>query len=140
MKFLIDECLTLDLVQLARGRGFGESSHVVWLGLQGCKDWELMRVVLDGDWTLVTHNAFDFRGPRAKPGSRGQYSGIDLHAGLICLGGDDSLSKSMQVSLFGQALEEVGNPGDLVNQVLEVWHETSTGQASVVRYRMPDAE
>jgi hypothetical protein len=34
MKFLIDddECLSLDLVEVARGRGFVESSHVVWMG------------------------------------------------------------------------------------------------------------
>jgi hypothetical protein len=27
MKFLIDECLSLDLVEVARGRGFVENSH-----------------------------------------------------------------------------------------------------------------
>ncbi len=29
LKFLIDECLTLDLVEVAQERGFPESSHVV---------------------------------------------------------------------------------------------------------------
>jgi len=27
MKFLMDECLSLDLVEVARGRGFVENSH-----------------------------------------------------------------------------------------------------------------
>jgi hypothetical protein len=43
LKFLIDECLTLDLVEVARQRGFPQSSHVVWMGKAGWKDWELGR-------------------------------------------------------------------------------------------------
>ncbi len=35
MKFLIDECLSPDLAEVARGRGFVESSHVVWMGKAG---------------------------------------------------------------------------------------------------------
>ena len=64
MKFLIDECLSLDLVEVARERGFVESSHVVWMGKAGWKDWELKPFILEGDWTLVTRNSVDFRGPR----------------------------------------------------------------------------
>jgi hypothetical protein len=30
MKFLVDECLSPELVKLAHERGYGESSHVVW--------------------------------------------------------------------------------------------------------------
>jgi hypothetical protein len=33
MKFLIDECLSLDLVEVARGRGFVETSKAhMWFG------------------------------------------------------------------------------------------------------------
>jgi len=39
MKFLVDECLSPELVKLAHDRGHGESSHVVWRNLQGKKDW-----------------------------------------------------------------------------------------------------
>ena len=60
MKFLIDECLSPKLVELAYANGYGESSHVVWLGRSGARDWELMRLILDGDWTLVTKNSVDF--------------------------------------------------------------------------------
>jgi len=28
---------------------------------------------LDGDWTFVTNNSIDFRGPVSKPGSTGEY-------------------------------------------------------------------
>jgi predicted nuclease of predicted toxin-antitoxin system len=71
MKFLVDECLSPELVKLAHDRGHGGSSHVVWRHLQGRKDWELKPFILDGDWTFVTRNSVDFRGPSSRPGSRG---------------------------------------------------------------------
>lgn len=48
MKFLVDECLGPELTLMVRSRGHDESSHVVWLGKGGIKDWELMRIVLAG--------------------------------------------------------------------------------------------
>ena len=60
LKFLIDECLSLDLVEVARDRGFAQSSHVVWLGKAGWKDWQLKPFILDGDWTFVTRDRIDF--------------------------------------------------------------------------------
>jgi predicted nuclease of predicted toxin-antitoxin system len=89
MKLLIDECLSPELVHMARERGHGESSHVVWIGHQGIKDWNLLKVALDGDWILETKNAYDFRGPKTAPGSGGQYRRTELHAGLICLNGPE---------------------------------------------------
>lgn len=52
VKFLIDECLSLDLVAIARDHGFVESSHVVWMGKAGSKDGELKPFILAGDWTF----------------------------------------------------------------------------------------
>ena len=60
VKFLIDECLSLDLVAVAHGCGFVESSHVVWMGKAGWKDWELKPFILDAGWTFVTRNSVDF--------------------------------------------------------------------------------
>jgi putative AlgH/UPF0301 family transcriptional regulator len=68
---------------MARERGHHEASHVVWIGKSGWKDWELKRLLLAEDWVLVTRNNEDIRGPRATPGSKGQYSDVLLHAELI---------------------------------------------------------
>lgn len=87
MKFLVDECLSHELTKLAQARGHRESSHVKWLGQRGRKDWELKPFILAGDWTFVTKNSVDFRGPADNPGSRGQYANIAIHAGLVCLNG-----------------------------------------------------
>lgn len=60
MKFLIDECLSPELATIARGKGHGETSHIVWIGLAGRKDWELKPIILQDDWTFVTKNSVDF--------------------------------------------------------------------------------
>jgi hypothetical protein len=136
MKFLIDECLSPELAQLAHGRGHGESSHVVWLKKAGWKDWSLKPFILDGDWTFVTSNAVDFRGPADRPGSRGQYADVVIHAGLVCLGGPaGGMTLDDQLALFEIALDEIGE-GDLVNQVLEVVMEED-GAVRALRYALP---
>ena len=62
MKLLIDECLSPKLAKMAQELGY-EASHVVWLGMSGYKDWSLIPVILKDDWTFVTRNSVDFRGP-----------------------------------------------------------------------------
>jgi hypothetical protein len=132
MKLLIDECLSPELAQMARSRVHGESSHVVWIGRQGIKDWKLLEVVLDGDWTLVTRNAYDFRGPPTNPGTSGQYGRAELHAGLVCLNGPEGMDLDMQRDLFVAALDEIDRDGDLVNVVLEVRLETAESDEILV--------
>jgi hypothetical protein len=116
MKFLIDECLSPDLAKRARIRGHTESSHVVWLGRSGLKDWELKPLILGGDWTFVTRNSIDFRGPVAAPGSKGQYADVAIHAGLICLNGPPGMDLFMQIEPIDQAMDELAADSDLVNQ------------------------
>ena len=93
MKFLIDECLSPELAKIAIDKEHGETSHIVWLGLGGYKDWELTPIILDGDWIFVTKNSVDFRGPRDKPGTKGQYADPDLVNQVleITLDDDDDL-------------------------------------------------
>lgn len=67
---LIDENLSPSLVSMAHERGF-HCSHVNHLGKTGQKDWELKQTIIEGDWTFVTNNSVDFRGPADKPGSAG---------------------------------------------------------------------
>jgi predicted nuclease of predicted toxin-antitoxin system len=74
-RFLIDENLSPKLVEPARERGY-EAMHVNHLGLRSEKDWDLLRAVADGDWVLVTNNAFEFRG---------RYRHIELHPGIVFL-------------------------------------------------------
>jgi hypothetical protein len=138
VKFLIDECLSLDLVAVAHGRGFMESSHVVWMGKAGWKDWELKPFILEGDWTLVTRNSVDFRGHADNPGATGQFADAPLHAGLVCINGPDGMTAEIQCELFEAVLEEIGDAQQLVNEVIEVDLESLDGEFTVHRYPMPE--
>ena len=120
MKLLIDECLSPALVKAAQDAGFGESSHVTYRGLAGTKDWKLKDIILEHDWTFVTRNSVDFRGSHASPGSKGQYAGVALHAGLICLNLPDQTTRADQIELFEVALTTLADSGDLTNEVIEV--------------------
>jgi hypothetical protein len=135
-KFLIDECLSPDLAALARERGFVESSHVTWLGKAGWKDWELKRFILEQDWTFVTRNSADFRGPFDQPGSKGQYADVPIHAGLICINGPDAMCAADEAALFGIVLDELG-PHEMVNLAIEITVSDSDGGFELVRYALP---
>jgi len=137
MKLLIDECLSPDLVEVAVCKGHPESSHVVWLGKAGWKDWELEAFILDGDWTFVTRNSVDFRGPGDRPGTKGQYADVLLHAGLICINGPVGMGAELQGELLEIALEEIGTEGELINGVLEVSLDDPDGEVGIVRYDLP---
>ncbi|MEP6716807.1 MAG: DUF5615 family PIN-like protein [Terriglobia bacterium] len=134
-KLLIDECLSSELALMARERGHHEASHVVWIGKSGWKDWELKRLLLAGDWVLVTRNSEDFRGARESPGAKGQYSDVVLHAGLICLNAPAGMDLVLQRDLFSEVLDELDTDRDLTNQILEVTLEDS--DIRVERYRCP---
>jgi hypothetical protein len=137
MKFLVDECLSPQLTKHAIEVGHAESSHVTWLGAAGWPDWKLMPLILDGDWTFVTKNSVDFRGPASAPGAKGQYSRTDLHAGLICLNGPPAMNLSMQLAAFKLVLKALGSAPDLTNSGLEVTLGTGHGDAEIFRYDLP---
>ena len=120
MKFLVDECLSPALATWAREAGHEASTHVRWLGLAGIQDWNLMPVIVEGDWTFVTRNAVDFRGPASAPGSKGLYTAADLHAGLICLNLGFGSTLDDQLDFFAVAVQAAGDLPDLINQCLEV--------------------
>ena len=135
-KFLIDECLSPALALLAREQGFVESSHVTWLGKSGWKDWELRAFILEQDWTFVTRNSVDFRGPADQPGSHGQYADVLLHAGLVCINGPDRMTAEIETELFAVVLEAIGTT-EIVNEVIEINLATNGNEYEVVRYALP---
>jgi len=137
LRFLIDECLTPELAQMAVEAGYEQSTSVRDRGWLGTSDWKLIEHVVAGDFTLVTHNAVDFRG--GGPGQLGgQHAKQDIHAGLVCLGSVKVLDLQRQRKLFRAALDELAVLQDLVNQALEVF-ECADGSLEIVIYEIPDA-
>jgi hypothetical protein len=135
-KILIDENLSPSLESMAHKRGF-QCSHVNHLGMTGHKDWEVKTTILEGDWTFITNNSIDFRGPADKPGSSGEYADVSLHAGLVCINAPGGLSMALQRQLFEIILNDLEENGDLTNQVLEVVLDRS-GKVQVTRREMPE--
>ena len=111
MKFLIDECLSPDLVEIARNQGFGLSTHVNWLGLQSAEDWTIVRHAVDKDYVIVTNNTTDFITLVGRE---------NIHAGLVCLNATPSLMDlEVQKILFKAALDELAGD-EPVNDVLDI--------------------
>lgn len=107
-RFLIDENLSPALVEPARERGF-EAMHVNHLGLRTETDWDLLKVIAEQDWVLVTNNAIEFRG---------RYRDIELHPGVVFL--LPAVRRAEQIRLFEAALDHVSTGGDMVNRALDV--------------------
>jgi predicted nuclease of predicted toxin-antitoxin system len=123
VKFLIDECLTVQLVTVAGQAGY-EAYHVAHVGKAGWKDWNVMQHARDQDFILVTNNAADFRK---------LYAAQPLHAGLVIV--SPNVSGEMQHRLFMAALGELAHHGEPVNQVLEI--DLDGEEAIVGFYELP---
>ncbi len=108
MRFLIDECLTIDLLSIA-GQAGHEAQHVAHVGKAGWKDWNVARYAAEGDFVVVTNNASDFRK---------LYATQSLHTGLVII--IPSVNRVEQQRLFHGALDELSRFGELINRVLEV--------------------
>lgn len=91
-------------------------SHSHWHG------GELAPVIFQDDWCFVTKNARDFRGPDNAKGSKGEYAGVDLHAGLVCIHGPpEGFTKAEQLEAFAVALDLIEQHGrDATNLLVEV--------------------
>jgi predicted nuclease of predicted toxin-antitoxin system len=125
VRFLIDECLSVDLVIVA-GESGREAQHVAHVGRAGWKDWNVVRYASDGDFILVTNNASDFRQ---------LYAAQPLHAGLIIL--IPAVNRVMQQRLFKAALDELATVGEPVNRVLEV--DLNGDEVTLTLYDLPPA-
>ncbi len=111
MKFLIDECLSPELVKLARERGHAESTHVTWLGMRARQDWAIVRRAIDAGYVLVTNNTLDFMSLIRRE---------SVHPGLVCLEvAPGMMSFTVQRQLFILALDRLGD-SEPVNEVLQI--------------------
>ena len=137
-EILIDENLSPSLAADAQQKGF-LCSHVNHLGKTGTKDWELKRIILEGDWTFVTNNGTDFRGPANEPGSSGEYADVRLHAGLVCIDAPFGLNLDFQRQIFGLVLDDLAKNGDPTNQVLQV-DVRKDGRVQLERFALPSEE
>lgn len=108
MRFLVDECLSLELVTVAAEAGY-EARHIAHVGKAGWKDWNVVRHARENNFVLVTNNAADFRK---------LYADESLHAGLVVL--IPNVPTNLQKKLFNRAVQKLKEYGEPINHVLEV--------------------
>jgi predicted nuclease of predicted toxin-antitoxin system len=123
-RFLIDENLSVKLPEVAHEAGY-EAIHVNHLGLRTRKDWTLLGTIREGDWTLVTNNAMEFKG---------RYARVAVHAGLVLV--LPNVRREQQIELFSAALATIGPAVDLTNNVIEVNYDAD--EIATRRYDWPE--
>jgi predicted nuclease of predicted toxin-antitoxin system len=122
VKFLIDECLHLSLVDRAHTAGH-EAHHVNYLGLGSFKDWQLISIIVEQGYTFVTNNRSDFLTLHRQQ---------KLHAGLIVI--VPQVTPDRQRELFDAALKHIGQR-ELINTVVEVEYDGTVIRCS--EYPLP---
>lgn len=122
MKLLIDECLHTSLVNVAHSAGH-TADHVAHRGLGGLKDWQLMQVIREQEYTFVTNNRSDFLALHGKE---------PLHPGVIVI--VPNVIPSQQRELFAAALKHIGMR-DFTNTVVEV--QFVGGDIKCSEYELP---
>jgi predicted nuclease of predicted toxin-antitoxin system len=108
VRFLIDECLHLSLVEVLAGAGH-VAEHVVYRGMQGWQDHSLMKVVMADEAIFVTNNAADFLALHGRE---------ELHPGLVIL--LPTVTPARQRDLMRAVVAHFGVRYDLINRVIEV--------------------
>lgn len=110
MKFLIDENLSTKLVDVADGRGYTPSTHVLWRGLDSKPDNEIVRYAIENDFVMVTNNTKDFKRLIARE---------EIHAGLICMNFTHGIKhRAIEKGTFDLALAELDGE-DLMDEVID---------------------
>ncbi len=94
MRFLVDECLSVELVIVATEAGY-EAHHVAHVGKAGWNDWNVLRHACENDFVLVTNNAADFRK---------LYAEESLQTGLVIL--IPNVPADLQKRLFKSAVNQ----------------------------------
>lgn len=94
-------------MQVAHAAGY-IADHVNYLSLGGLKDWQLLPVIREREFTFVTNNGADFLALLGKE---------PLHPGIIII--VPNVTPVLQRDLFKAALDHIG-ARDLTNRVVEV--------------------
>ncbi|KQT55334.1 MULTISPECIES: DUF5615 family PIN-like protein [unclassified Aureimonas] len=116
-RFFIDECLSAQLVAVAKARGL-DADFGPHIGKAGWQDWNLTRFALENDYIFVTNNRRDFLK---------EYAAQELHNGLIVI--VPNVERDDQKRLFGVVLDHLADMYELpVNKLIEVLEDGSIHQ------------
>jgi predicted nuclease of predicted toxin-antitoxin system len=118
----VDENISILLPEVAHARGY-EAAHINHYGLRKSKDWDILKVVAEEDWILITNNAFEFRG---------RYQKLEIHPGVSS---SSPTCHECSKSSFSAALDAIAEFPDVVNTAIDVAYEAD--HIRVNRYALP---
>lgn len=95
---------------LAHARGH-HATHVVFREMQGTSDPDLMPLIRDEGFVLVTNNARDFLM---------LYAEEEIHPGLVIIV-TAGIVREIQIDLFNRVLDVIAPMADLINKVVEIF-------------------
>nr|WP_294503290.1 DUF5615 family PIN-like protein [uncultured Rhodopila sp.] len=115
-RFLIDECLSPSLTDIAKGEFGMYATYVPWLGTPprgepSWKDPDIVDRIAEADFVFVTNNRRDFVGkyyPRR----------LEIHNGLIIILQRANLDQ--EKAMFRAAMNFIASMTDTVNKLVEV--------------------
>ena len=116
-KFLIDECLSPELAQIAKNEFGLYAVHVPWLGTPphghgSWKDPDIVEKISATDFVLVTNNRRDFVGKYYRDG------GLNVHNGLVIILQKSDLEG--EARLFRLVMKFIMSMESTVNKLIEI--------------------
>lgn len=116
-KVLIDECLTPELVLIARQEFRLAATYVPWLGTppRGTASWQdpdIVERIRTEDWMFVTNNRRDFVNKYY------ERADVELHSGLIVI--LEKIDRRTEHRLFRAVMDHIAGMSDTVNKLVEI--------------------
>ena len=131
--FLIDECLSAKLADLARERGYHALATTRMPRLRKRDDHRVARFALDRNLVLVTNDMYDLANI---------YGGLDVHPGIVFITAGHTKLRSLpyQQRMFGMVLDELEEADPMSEAILVTTRlgRSRTVDISLKRYRYPD--
>lgn len=132
LAFLIDECLSPDLCEVAQSRGY-LALHGTWAKLKSKIDPTVASYALKNNMILVTNNLVDFRKI---------YKSKSLHPGVIFISADEELmDRELQVLMFEHALDRV-EQNEPINEAINIrlsFDQENNLVLDIERYELSEA-
>jgi len=131
-RFLIDECLSPKLVDIANGEFHFFATTVRWWGKPpyGHKSWkdpDIVEKLAAEPFVLVTNNRRDFVGKYYKSG------GLDVHDGLVII--LEKTDLSAEIELFRTVMRHIITMKNTVNKLIEI---DKSGAIQVAEWPNPE--
>lgn len=131
--FLIDECLSAKLADLARERGYHALATTRMLRLRKRDDYSVARFALDRNLVLVTNDMYDLANV---------FAGFEAHPGIVFVTAGHSKLRELpyQLAMFSAVLDELED-GDPMSEAILVTAKLDKARAIAItlkRYPYPD--